>query len=238
MNALFFDSGPIISLVMSRLAWILPLLKKQFAGAFYITPAVKHELVDRPLTIHRFEFEALEVSKMIRENILTVYTAVPKAKVEQLSELADRSFKVNQKFMDIIQQGEVESAACAIKEQAALVIDERTLRLFIEDCSRMKELLELRFHKTITAETATVKLFASQVKDLSILRSVELAAVAFKLGLLNTYIPDLKNGPGLLLESVLWLLKYNGCAVTELEIQQLKELLLRKKSSSRRLDSL
>ena len=45
---LFFDAGPVISLVMSRLAWLLPDLKKQFGGKFYITPAVKNELVDRP----------------------------------------------------------------------------------------------------------------------------------------------------------------------------------------------
>ena len=48
-KAIFFDAGPIISLVMSRLGWILPLLKKKYGGKFYITPAVSMELIERPL---------------------------------------------------------------------------------------------------------------------------------------------------------------------------------------------
>ena len=53
---LFFDAGPIITLVMSRLIGILPDLKKKMNGKFYITPAVHKELIERPLMIKRFEF--------------------------------------------------------------------------------------------------------------------------------------------------------------------------------------
>ena len=55
-KVLFFDAGPIISLVMSRMWWVLPKLKKEFGGTFYITPAVKFELVERPLQTKRFAF--------------------------------------------------------------------------------------------------------------------------------------------------------------------------------------
>src|SRR3989344_2639996 len=129
MKKLFFDSGPIISLVISRLGWILPLLKTEFKGTFYITPAVKHELVDRPLTIRRFEFEALEVMKLISEGVLTVYSDVPKDTVKKLSDLANNSFKIKENPLKIVQEGEMESVVCALKEQVPLVIDERTLRL-------------------------------------------------------------------------------------------------------------
>ena len=37
---LFFDAGPVITLIMSRLSWILPELKKQFKGKFYLTPSL------------------------------------------------------------------------------------------------------------------------------------------------------------------------------------------------------
>src|SRR3989338_10119680 len=112
---LFFDAGPIISLVMSRVAWILPELKKRFGGKFYITPAVQLELVERPLSVKRYEFEALQVMKFIREGILEVYTNVPQKKVEELKTLANSSFSIRGKSMDIIQSGEMESVACALE---------------------------------------------------------------------------------------------------------------------------
>src|SRR3989344_3570674 len=198
MKKLFFDSGPIISLVISRLGWVLPLLKQQFGGTFYITPAVKHELVDRPLKIRRFEFEALEVMKLIREGVLTVYAEVPTDIVKQLSDLANNSFNINDNPLKIVQEGEMESVVCALKEQVPLVIDERTLRLFIEDCSKMKKLLEIRFQKNIVANKSQLNQFNQQVKNVSVIRSAELAAVAYQAGMLKTYQPKIKHGEKIL----------------------------------------
>src|SRR3989344_2325836 len=118
---LFFDAGPIISLVMSRVAWILPELKKKFGGKFYITPAVQKELVERPLSVKRYEFEALQVMKFIREGVLEVYTNVPQKKVQELQLLANTSFSIAGKSMDIIQSGEMESVASALQLKAAVV---------------------------------------------------------------------------------------------------------------------
>ena len=50
MKALFFDAGPVITLVMARLVNVLPLLKAKYGGKFYITPAVHKELVERPIS--------------------------------------------------------------------------------------------------------------------------------------------------------------------------------------------
>src|SRR3989344_2064558 len=130
---LFFDAGPVISLVTSRLIGLLPDLKRKFGGKFYITPAVRLELIERPLTVRRFEFEALQVAKLIRDGILEVYEKVPTNTVHNLITLANSSFSINGKNMDIIQAGEMESVACVLQEQASsVVMDERTLRLFIE----------------------------------------------------------------------------------------------------------
>ncbi|HLC81510.1 MAG TPA: hypothetical protein VJH68_02535 [Candidatus Nanoarchaeia archaeon] len=227
MNQLFFDSGPIISLVMSRLGWLLPLLKQQFNGNFYITPAVKHELVDRPITIHRFEFEALEVLKLISEGALTVYENVPWPLVKKLSALADNSFSINGKALDVVQEGELESVACALQENAPLAIDERTLRMFIEDCLRMKDLLERRFQKKVLANKTNMLDFNKLVKGVKIIRSAELVAVAYQLGLLQSYVPKLSRGNDILVEAVLWSTKYNGCAITEHEIDEIKSSLLK-----------
>ncbi|MBT5342859.1 hypothetical protein HOL59_04690 [Candidatus Woesearchaeota archaeon] len=225
---LFFDAGPIITLVMSRLIWILPELKKKFGGKFYITPGVKLELVERPLGIKRFEFEALQVMKLIRDGVLEVYDKVPKGRVQQLQNLANSSFKIGSKNMDIIQTGEIESVACALQTNAAAVVmDERTLRLFIENNKDMEKLLEIRFKKNVIADKGKMDDFSNQLKDVKIIRSIELVAVAYKMGLLNDYVPDQKGGKGTLLDSILWAAKYNGSAVTTREIEDMKAVLLK-----------
>jgi len=138
---------------MSRLVWILPELKKKFGGKFYITPAVKLELVERPLGIKRFEFEALQVMKLIKDGVLEVYDKVPKSRVQQLQNLANSSFKIGSKNMDIIQTGEIEAVTCALQTNAsAVVMDERTLRLFIENNKNMEKLLEIRFMIYVIAD--------------------------------------------------------------------------------------
>lgn len=229
-KVLFFDAGPVITLVMSRLGWLLPELKKKWNGRFYITPAVKYELVDRPLTVRRFEFEALQVMKLIREGVLEVFTDVPQKKVSELILLANTSFRLDAKPMDIIQKGEMESAAAALMVGAAgIVMDERTLRLFIENNRNMKSLLETRFQKQVTPDLAKMDAFSTALQDLTIIRSIELVGVAYSFGLLDSYIPEGKKGKEQLLDAVLWNTRYNGCAVTEEEIRDLKSFLLEKK---------
>ncbi|MBI4981022.1 hypothetical protein HZC30_05710 [Candidatus Woesearchaeota archaeon] len=225
---MFFDTGPVISLVMSRLMWLIPELKKQYGGKFYITPAVRLELVERPLSVKRFEFEALQVLKLINDGVFEVYNKVPKASASKLISLANSSFKINGKNMDVMQSGEIESVACALDLGAeAVVMDERTLRLFIENSSQMQSLLERRFKSEVTVNNDNIQQFSQMLKKISIIRSVELVAVAFKLGLLDQYVPPEKNGASTLLDSVLWATKFNGCAVTDDEIDEAEKFLLR-----------
>lgn len=229
-RVLFFDTGPIITLVMSRLIWILPKLKEKFGGKFYITPAVKRELITRPLQIKRFEFEALQAMKLIEDGILEVYDAVPQKRVNEFIGIANSTFKVRNKTMDIIQEGEMQSLAAALEINAeAIVMDERTLRLFVENNQQMKKLLEMRFNAPVAVDQMKLKQFSDRLKSIKIIRSLELVGIAFKMGLLNGYIPKQKGGKELLVDSVLWAVKYNGAAVTEQEIDDAKEFLIKNK---------
>ncbi len=228
IKALFFDTGPIITLVMSRLIWILPLLKNKFGGKFYITPAVKQELITRPLEIKRFEFEALQTLKLIKDGTLELYNNVPQKKVAELIDLANSSFKINNKNLEIIQEGEVESVACALDIGAdAVVMDERTLRLFIENNRDMKRLLEKRFQKQVMVDIAKMDQFSAQLNKIKIIRSTELVGLAYKMGILDDYVPELKKGDEILVDSILWTVKYNGAAISEREINEIKDYLLK-----------
>ena len=71
MKTIVFDTGPIISLTMNNLLWILEPLKSISNANFYITNPVKKELVDNPLNkTKRFKFEALQVLHYIENGIL------------------------------------------------------------------------------------------------------------------------------------------------------------------------
>ena len=228
-KALFFDTGPIITLVMSRLVWILPELKKQFGGKFYITPAVKRELVTRPMDIKRYEFEALEALKLIKDGILEVYDDVPEKEVARLHALANSSFKLDNQNMEVVQSGEIESVVCALDAEAeAMIMDERTMRLFIENNKEMKALLERRFNKTVSIDKENMNNFSKELGGIKIIRSIELIGVAYKMGLLDTYLPTQKDGRQTLVEAVLWAAKYNGAAVTEHEVEEIRDFLLKK----------
>ena len=106
-------------------------------------------------------------------------------------------------------------------------MDERTLRLFIEKPENMESLLEHRFKHDVKTDLLLMKQFQEQLKGVTIIRSIELVGVAFKLGMLDCYLPQQENAKELLLESVLWATKYNGCAVTNHEIEELKQFLLK-----------
>jgi len=46
--------------------------------------------------------------------------------------------------------------------------------------------------------------------------------------LTGSYLPEQKNGREILLEAVLWAAKFNGAAVTEHEVEEMKDYLLKK----------
>ncbi len=227
-NIIFFDTGPIISLVISRMSFILPELKKQYGGHFYITPAVKLELIDRPLTMNRYKFEALQCLKLLNDGVIELYEDVPVNTVNQLISLANTSFLSGTKNLEVLQQGEVESVACALKAGAqAVVVDERALRLFIEDSDGLRKLLTSRFEKEITPNQGNINAFSSKFKGMILLRSIELVCTAYKLHLYDGYAPPKRDGKAVLLDALLWAVKSNGCAVNEEEIEEMKAYLLR-----------
>jgi hypothetical protein len=187
---------------------------------------VRKELIERPLSIKRFEFEALQVLKLVNDGVLEVYENFPKKRSSQLLSLANNSFQVDHKNIELIQSGEIESVASALELGAeTVVMDERTLRLMIEDSFGLRHLLEKRFKEKVLPNQSKISQFQQQLRSVRIIRSIELVAAAYKLGLFEEYIPEMKDGREILLDSILWAVKSNGCAVSEEEIEEMKKLL-------------
>ena len=222
-KALLFDTGPIISLAINNLLWLVPELKQRFGGEFYITEAVRKELVANPLKGKRFKFEAMQVENLIEKGVLKLIDdKMVKQKADQLRDLANRIFYLHKHPMQIVQDGEMETLAAAITMGIeTIVVDERITRLLVEKPDQIEKTLEKKMHSDVTVDREKLARFGATVKHLQIIRSVELVTISFELGLLNKYLVEIPHARRELLDSVLWAVKLNGCSVTDEEINEI-----------------
>ena len=228
-KSIIFDTGPIISLVTNNLLWILEPLKKKFKGDFYITPAVKEELIDKALRIRRFEFEAMQISQLLKDGTLDIIKNKEMHDMSnKLMDLANHSFKARGNWIKIVSAAETESlAADAVLESDAAVIDERTIRLLLENSPNLTRLMEFRLKRKVQPNKENIKEFKKILKNVQIIRSTELITVAYKLGLLKEYLPiseSIKNPKQRLLNAALWAVKVRGCSVSKKEIDEIVKL--------------
>ena len=111
-------------------------------------------------------------------------------------------------------------------ETKTAVVDERTIRLLLEDPESLRLLLEKRLHASVKMEQDSIKSFQRSLAGTKIIRSAELAVAAFSLGFFENITPKLKNGKSIMLDAVLWGVKNRGCAITEQEIEDIKKIIL------------
>ncbi|MFH1398574.1 MAG: hypothetical protein ABIG95_00500 [Candidatus Woesearchaeota archaeon] len=228
MKALVFDTGPIITLTMNNLLWLLEQLKYQFRGEFYISPAVRREVIDKPLTTKKFKFEALQVLKVLTKDVLKVAGDDEiTQKANLLLTLANNLLYARGQNIKIVHYAEMEALAVAIKfSAAAIVIDERTSRYLIESPERLRERMQKKLHTEVRMDHDILRKFQQEIGSIKVIRSVELIIIAYEKGLLDLYttekeskiIPNLKPT---LLEAVLWGAKLNGCAISAEEIDSI-----------------
>ncbi len=233
IKCIAFDSGPLITLSLNNLLWLIPRLKEQYQGKFLISNSVKKELIDHPLTkTRRYVLEALNILKLITEGHINIAsTSKTKRLYEKLDHLANKTFSSRDSFIEILHSGELETVALAITyECEAIVVDERTTTLLIEEPGKVKERLERKLHRKIKMDSSRAEEFQELTKNIKIIRSAELVTVAYELGLFREYFPNEmkeldENFKEHLITGLLWGVKLTGCAINENEINKLKEVL-------------
>jgi len=220
MKQIIFDAGPIISLTTNNLLSILPEMKERANAAFIMPKAVYGEVVERPLQTKKFKFEALQVMKLVREGVFDLVDAAPIVELtNKIENYANSVYVLNGKPLKVLQAGELSTLAVALYRSAdACVVDERTTRLMIEHPEHMKEILEHRMNAKITINKTALDEFRKITSTIHIIRSVEMVAIAFEMGLFNAFLPSVPHAKHILLESLLWGVKLQGCAVSEEEI--------------------
>jgi len=221
------DTGTVISLATNSLLWALRYVAKKYNGQFLFPESVKKELIDYPLKTKKFKLEALMINDLILEGYFKVVSASEVSKLtDQLMNLANNMCLVNGNPVRILQRAETEVLALAIHMKSdALLVDERTLRVLIENPMKEAEILEKKLHTKVVLDRNVAKQFMDLVKGINVLRSTEIVTIAYELGLLNRYISvgkkinnQLKKP---LLEGALWALKLKGCSISEDEINEI-----------------
>ena len=221
---IIFDSGSLISMAMSSLYDEIISLKKSFGGKFLITKEVREEIIDKPITMKRFALEAMKLKELINKGILELPESIGVSEKEisqsmlELMELANNSFVGDKVPIKLIDLGETSCVALSkfLSEkgiQNILVVDERTLRLLIEDPPLLKKIFQKRLKAKINFIPEKLKTF----KGIKVIRSTELVYIAYKKGLIQ--IKE-KN----LLDALLYSLKFSGCAITDEEIEEIEKL--------------
>ena len=166
----------------------------------------------------------------IKKNYLKVYEdpAVTE-KAYYLLELANRIYFSRGEPIKILDMGEVEALALAVHLNSdAYVVDERTMRLIIENPNALAGLLSAKLHLDITIDNKNLKEFQMGLKGIKVIRSTELMVMAYELGLFDEYLTDGKvvkrNLRPVLLDGLLWGLKLNGCSISTKEIEDIIRL--------------
>ena len=226
MKSIVFDTGSLISLTLNDLLWTLEPLKEKYKGSFLIPSRVKYELIDKPLNSKKYKFEAIRVLTYINKKVIQlVEDEKVKEKALMLLDLANHTFKTQNTWLEIVHLAEMEGIACAIEMNSdAFVVDERTCRTLIEDSKSLANILSHKLHANIIIDNDNLKKFLKEVDGVKMIRSVEIAIIAYEAGILDVYLPNIPKPKFNLLESVLWGVKLNGCAVSEREIKDILSL--------------
>ena len=227
MKALVFDTSSIITLSLNNLLYILPELKQRFSGQFFITEAVRKEIIDNPMHSRKFKLEALQIQQLILDGTIEIYGQSIEKQTQQLLDLSNQIFKTSGNYIKLVDKAEVEALALANLLQAVYVVDERTMRMLVEDAEGLREIFQRKLHTTVAIDKNKLQELQKVVK-VNIIRSSEIATAAYSLGILSKLTrKDHLSNENLkeqLLDGLLWGLKLNGCSISEQEIKEIEKI--------------
>lgn len=224
MKALIFDSGTLINFSMNGLLYLLEKLKKVSDIKFLITLKIKNETIDRPITIQRFELEALQLKQLIDNNTIELPDSLGITqeelieKTNSLKNLANSLLYQKDHPIEIVSDGEMSCLALSdtlTKRgiENLIAIDERTTRILTENPKNLEKLISNKIHQQVKLSSKNL----SEFKKFRFIRSTELVFVAYKKGLSN--IKDKRA-----LEAMIYATKFKGSAISWDEINVLKKL--------------
>jgi len=224
-RAIIFDAGTLITFSMTGMLGKIKELKDIFDGEFIITEDVKREVIDKPITIKRFELEALRVKRLLEDKVLKLPGGVGfdnkiiSLKTEEILGIANNTFFGRGREIRLIHYGEASCLALSkmLTEKGInniIAVDERTVRLLCENPENLRNLFKNKLHTEIKSKKENYNFF----KGFKFIRSSELVYVAYKKGFYDLRDHDM------VLDALLYAVKYNGCSISEDEIREIKNI--------------
>ena len=212
MSVFVVDSSTIISLALNCLLDVFEKFHKK-GHRFIIPKWVYDEVVERPIRSERFGFEAYRIKQKVNKGIFEIYSGKISDEAMAFSKYINNSFFADHHPIKIIHPADAEGMILARRIGDGLIVDERNMRLVIENPMGIKNLLQHKLHREIKVNEKNLEKALSYVKDLPILRSVDLISIAWK-----EKIMDLDGKDEL--EKMLYSLKFSGCAISFDEIRR------------------
>jgi predicted nucleic acid-binding protein len=213
------DSSSIISLAVYCMC---PVLESLDVG-FLITPKVYEEIISKPSENKRFALESMRIRRLVASGAIVVKQPTTDLH-ERILEAANKIYSIRGSELKIIHHAEAEALSLADEVGAkALMIDERTMRLLIEDPRELRGLLAYRNRADVKVNEMWLRRFNEIVPKVPIIRSAEIVAVAYERGLL-TRMHDVEDKS--VLDAALSALKFSGCAITWEEIQEYQKAVI------------
>ncbi|MFT4309366.1 MAG: hypothetical protein ACMXYL_02685 [Candidatus Woesearchaeota archaeon] len=247
-DTLIFDTGPIITFAITSILPNIMGLKEYYNGDFIIPKSVEKELIDRPLATKKFRLEALQVLHQIQGGAFKVYDSRRVQKLtREIMGIANSTFKAKGNWIRIVSHAEVSVLASAIELHSnTIVVDERTMRLLVEEPCKVGVILEKKLHTPVDVNKKNIRILEDMTRNINVIRSSELALVAYEKGLLDDYIINskelVKSGithhkverpEKLLAEALLWAIKLNGCSISKREILEAVKISTTKKKNKK-----
>ena len=220
MKTLAVDSSSLISLSESC---VVSVFRHLLGRARFVAPeSVYQESVDTPSRIKQHGFSALRIKRLFFEGAVGK-VAADLQRTREILQLANSTMLVDGKPLELIQIGEAECLALVLSGKAdALIIDEKTLRLLIENPEKLMGILKTEYEGKVVLEEKSLQKWQQLTRGIKIIRSAELLAVAGK----NGYFGFFGDDEVLALRAAVFALKGYGCSLTKDELKEYDKLVV------------
>jgi predicted nucleic acid-binding protein len=207
------DSSSIISLALNCMSSAL----QEMGVKLLVTDEIYEEIILRPMGSKRYALESMRIKKLFSDGVISVQNPEPLI-TEEIMNLSNSIYHVKNHPLHLIHKGEAAALALLAGIEAdAFLIDERTTRMLIEDPETLRTVLSDQLGRHVDMDHQKLAAFSDILPDISILRSSEVAAVAYEKGILCR---NLGNPGKEALMATLYALKFSGCAISWQEINE------------------
>jgi hypothetical protein len=166
--------------------------------------------------------ESIRIKKLFNEGTIKVAEANTRL-TDEIIEVSNSIYSVKKQYIKLIHRGEAGALALARDINAdGFLIDERTMRMMIEDPEMLSSVLRSQTNQRVEINYKNLEVFRELIPPVKIIRSSEVAAVAYEKGVLGRNLGDNRKDAFL---AVLYALKFSGCAISWDEIEDYASIL-------------